>query len=92
MLGKICYSKEGVFRIRSDETFLICTSNLKIQSALCIKYYTCIYIFYLHFNAHTLYIHWIIKKAREFQKNIYFCLVDYAKPSTMWITIDYGKF
>ena len=24
-------------------------------------------------------IHWIIKKAREFQKHIYFCFVDYAK-------------
>ena len=24
-------------------------------------------------------IHWIIKKAREFQKNLYFCFVDYAK-------------
>ena len=24
-------------------------------------------------------ISWIIKKAREFQKNIYFCLTDYAK-------------
>ena len=24
-------------------------------------------------------IWWIIKKAREFQKNIYFCLIDYAK-------------
>ena len=24
-------------------------------------------------------IHWIIKKAREFQKNIYFCFIDYAK-------------
>ena len=24
-------------------------------------------------------IHWIIKKAREFQKNIYFCFFDYAK-------------
>ena len=23
-------------------------------------------------------IHWIIGKAREFQKNIYFCLIDYA--------------
>ena len=22
---------------------------------------------------------WIIKKAREFQKNIYFCSIDYAK-------------
>ena len=24
-------------------------------------------------------IHWIIKKVREFQKNIYFCIIDYAK-------------
>ena len=25
-------------------------------------------------------IRWIIKKAREFQTNIYFCYIDYAKP------------
>ena len=24
-------------------------------------------------------IHWVIGKAREFQKNIYFCITDYAK-------------
>ena len=24
-------------------------------------------------------IHWIIEKAREFQKNIYFCFIDYAQ-------------
>ena len=24
-------------------------------------------------------IHWIIKKAREFQKNIYFCFIDFAE-------------
>ena len=24
-------------------------------------------------------IHWIIKKAKDFQKNIYFCFIDYAK-------------
>ena len=24
-------------------------------------------------------IHWSIEKAREFQKNIYFCFIDYAK-------------
>ena len=24
-------------------------------------------------------IHWMIEKAREFQKNIYFCFIDYAK-------------
>ena len=26
-------------------------------------------------------IHWIIEKASEFQKNIYFCFIDYAKAS-----------
>ena len=25
------------------------------------------------------YIRWIIEKAREFQKNIYFCFIDHAK-------------
>ena len=24
-------------------------------------------------------IHWLIEKAREFQKNIYFCFIDYLK-------------
>ena len=24
-------------------------------------------------------IHWIIEKVREFQKNVYFCFIDYAK-------------
>ena len=28
---------------------------------------------------HIANIRWIIKKAREFQKNIYFCLIDYTK-------------
>ena len=37
-------------------------------------------------------IHWIMEKARELQKNIYFCFVDYAKPLTVWITINCGKF
>ena len=35
---------------------------------------------------------WIIKKAREFQKNIYFCFIDYAKVLTAQITINCGKF
>ena len=35
---------------------------------------------------------WVIKKAREFQKNIYFCFIDYAKPLTVWITTNCGKF
>ena len=28
-------------------------------------------------------IRWIIEKAREFQKNIYFCFIDYAKALTV---------
>ena len=34
---------------------------------------------------------WIIKKAREFQKNIYFFFIDYAK-AFVWITTNCGKF
>ena len=37
-------------------------------------------------------IHWIIKKAREFQKNIYFCFIDLPKPLTLWITTNCEKF
>ena len=36
-------------------------------------------------------IRWIMEKAREFQKNIYFCFSDYAK-AFVWITINCGKF
>ena len=31
---------------------------------------------------------WIIKKAREFQKNIYFCFIDYAKA---FVCVDHNK-
>ena len=34
----------------------------------------------------------IIEKAREFQKSIYFCFIDYAKALTVWITPNCGKF
>ena len=33
-------------------------------------------------------IHWIIKKAREFQKSIYFCFIDYAKA---FDSVDHNK-
>ena len=33
-------------------------------------------------------IHWIIKKAREFQKNICFCFIDYDKAFDF---VDYNK-
>ena len=36
-------------------------------------------------------IRWIMEEAREFQKNISFCLIDYAK-AFVWITINCGKF
>ena len=36
-------------------------------------------------------IHWIIEKVREFQKNIYFCFIDYAE-AFGWITTNCGKF
>ena len=35
---------------------------------------------------------WIIKKAREFQKITYFCLLTTPKPLTVSITINCGKF
>ena len=31
---------------------------------------------------------WIMKKAREFQKNIYFCFIDYAKT---FDSVDHNK-
>ena len=34
---------------------------------------------------------WIIEKARKFQKNIYFCFIEYAK-AFVWITRNCGKF
>ena len=33
-------------------------------------------------------IHWIIEKAREFQKTIYLCFIDYAKP---FDCVDHNK-
>ena len=41
----------------------------------------------------TAYIRWIIEKAREFQKHIYFCFIDYAKAfdcgdhNKLWIIV-----
>ena len=39
---------------------------------------------------HIANISWIIEKAREFQKNIYFCFIDYAK-EFVWITIQFSS-
>ena len=35
---------------------------------------------------------WLIEKAREFQKNIYFCFIATPKPLTVWITTNCEKF
>ena len=35
---------------------------------------------------------WIIEKAREFQKIMYFCLLTMPKPFIVWITTHCGKF
>ena len=37
-------------------------------------------------------IRWIIEKAKEYQKNIYFSFIDYAKTFDGWITTNFGKF
>ena len=37
-------------------------------------------------------IHWIIKRVREFQKNIYFCLINYAKAYDCVGHNKHGKF
>ena len=37
---------------------------------------------------HIANIHWIINKAREFEKNIYFCFIDYAKTADC---VDHNK-
>ena len=37
-------------------------------------------------------IYWITEKAKQFQKNAYFCFLDYGKALTMWITTNCGKF
>ena len=37
-------------------------------------------------------IHWIIQKAREFHKNIYFCFIDYAKAFNCVDHDKLGKF
>ena len=41
---------------------------------------------------HIANIRWIMDKAKEFKKNIYFCFIDYAKTFDSWITINCGKF
>ena len=41
-------------------------------------------------RTHVAYTRWIIKKARKFHNNIYFCFIDYAK-DFVWMTTNCGK-
>ena len=34
-------------------------------------------------------IPWVTEKAKEFQKNIYFCFIDYVKAFDLWITTNW---
>ena len=47
-----------------------CYSRCFLTSYFCIP---------VPYNDQIANIHWIIEKSREFQKNIYFCFIDYAK-------------
>ena len=40
---------------------------------------------YSHQNS----INWLIEKAKDLQKNIYFCFIDYTKPLTVWLTANW---
>ena len=37
-------------------------------------------------------IHWMLEKAREFQKKMYSALLTMPKPLSVWLTINCGKF
>ena len=52
---------------------------------------------YSHVHSHMYWkdnmcIHWIVIKATEFQKNTYFCFIDYAKALDHVDTTNCGKF
>ena len=36
-------------------------------------------------------IRWIIEKAKEFQKNIYFCFTDFTKITKAFDCVDHNK-
>jgi len=75
-------------QLKNTQTQLSSLGVAQSGTALLIPLLEAIFIFMVQI-ANTL---WIIKKAREFQKNIYFCFIDYAKPLTVWITINCGNF
>ena len=58
--------------------FLITDSSLILDSSGAVVF-ELIYIHIFFFSFISAIICWIIEKAREFQKNIYFCFIDYAK-------------
>ena len=58
-------------------------------NSICLQYtHTHTHVYKSWIRAQIANIHWIIKKAREFQKNISFCFIDYAKASDC---VDHNK-
>ena len=77
---------QRMFRLRYNCTHLTCFAMLKILQAGLQQYMNCeLPDVQAGFRKgrgtrdQIANIHWIIKKAREFQKNIYFCFINYAK-------------
>ena len=94
-LGKVSFhsnSKEGIAKECSDYCTTVCVSHaskvilLKILQAR-LQQYMNQELPYVQpgfrkgrgTRDQTANIRWIIEKARQFQKNIYFCFIDYAK-------------
>ena len=48
----------------------------------------CLFNLYAEYIMQNANIHWIREKAREFQRNIYFCFIDYAKA---FHSVDHNK-
>ena len=58
---------------------VICYLGETYSSSSCVPSLLIFFNVYITSTGYIMYIHWIIKKAKEFQKNIYFCFIDYAK-------------
>ena len=57
-----------------------CPSTNERVKMWCVCVCVCVYIYMgIRFGDPISNSRWIIEKAREFQKNIYFCFIDYAK-------------
>ena len=94
--------KPVVFHFLVQQSTFSCSGHLILTNKL-VLIYEASAVFELSFQMYkldlerqnrdqTTNIHWIIEIARKFQKNIYFCFIDYAKAFSLRITINCGKF